>query len=98
MVRRAKKNKAGFVVSDSNVKPDDTLGDILELKERTGHSTVPVTENGSAEGKLVGIVTGRDYRVSRMKPSLKVREFMTPKSKLICAKEGCTLSEANDII
>lgn len=98
MVHRAKRNKAGFVVSDSNVKPDDTLADILALKEKTGHSTVAVTEDGSPEGKLIGIVTGRDYRVSRMKPSLKVKEFMTPYKKLICAPEGCTLSHANDII
>lgn len=98
MVHRAKLCKAGFVVSDSNVKPDDTLADILALKEKTGHSTVAVTEDGTHEGKLLGIVTGRDYRVSRMKPSLKVKEFMTPKSKLICANDGCTLKEANDIL
>lgn len=98
MVHRAKRNKAGFVVSDSNVKPDDTLADILELKERTGHSTVAVTDDGTGEGKLLGIVTGRDYRISRMKPNLKVKEFMTPLKKLICADEGVSLSEANDII
>lgn len=98
MVYRAKRNKAGFVVSDSNVKPDDTLGDIIALKEQTGHSTVAVTNDGTAEGKLLGIVTERDYRISRMKPSLKVKEFMTPKKKLICGDEGCTLKQANDII
>ncbi len=98
MVHRAKRCKAGFVVSDSNAKPDDTLSDILALKEKTGHSTVAVTEDGTPEGKLVGIVTGRDYRISRMKPSLKVKEFMTPRSKLICAKDGDSLSKCNDII
>ena len=66
MVARAKNHKAGFVKSDSNVSPNSTLKDILELKERTGHSTVAVTEDGTSEGKLLGIVTGRDYRVSRM--------------------------------
>lgn len=98
MVYRAKRVKAGFVDSDSNLKPDDTLADVLDLKEKTGHSTVAITEDGTSAGKLVGIVTGRDYRISRMKPSLKVKEFMTPKSKLIYAKEGATLSECNDII
>lgn len=98
MVRRAKKNKAGFVVSDSNVCPEDTLADVLELKETTGHSTVPVTEDGTPEGKLMGIVTGRDYRISRMSPNEKVKDFMTPMSKLICAEEGITLKKANDII
>ncbi len=98
MVKTAKNYKAGFVVSDSNVSPDATLADIIALKEKTGHSTVAVTDNGRADGKLVGIVTGRDYRVSRMSPDEKVRDFMTPLDKLITAKEGTTLKEANDII
>ncbi len=98
MVKRAKDHKAGFVKSDSNLSPDARLSDVLSLKERTGHSTVAITDDGTAEGKLLGIVTGRDYRVSRMDPSTKVSEFMTPFSKLICAKEGTSLKEANDII
>ena len=98
MVARAKNYKAGFVTSDSNISPDATMADVVALKERTGHSTVAVTEDGTAEGKLLGIVTGRDYRVSRMDPATKVREFMTPFDKLIVAKEGTTLKEANDII
>jgi len=98
MARRAKDYKAGFVKSDSNLRPDDTLSDVLALKAKTGHSTVAITDNGAADGKLVGIVTGRDYRVSRMTPDTKVSEFMTPLEKMICAKEGTTLKEANDII
>ena len=98
MVARAKNHKAGFVASDSNISPDATMADVVALKERTGHSTVAVTEDGTAEGKLLGIVTGRDYRVSRMDPATKVREFMTPFDKLVVAKEGTTLKEANDII
>ena len=98
MVARAKNHKAGFVTSDSNVSPEATMADVVALKERTGHSTVAVTEDGTAEGKLLGIVTGRDYRVSRMDPATKVKAFMTPFEKLIWAKEGTTLKEANDII
>ncbi len=98
MVRRAKSYKAGFVTSDSNVTPDMTMADVVRLKEETGHSTVAVTDDGTAEGKLVGIVTGRDYRVSRMDPATKVSAFMTPLAKLITAPEGTTLKEANDII
>ena len=98
MVRRAKDYKAGFVTSDSNLSPDATLADVLALKERTGHSTVAVTADGTAEGKLVGVVTSRDYRVSRMDPSTRVSEFMTPFDKLVWAKEGTSLKEANDII
>ena len=98
MVRRVKSYKAGFVESDSNIRPDQTLQDIVDLKERTGHSTVAVTEDGTKDGKLLGIVTSRDYRVSRMALDTKVSEFMTPFEKLVYAKEGVTLKEANDII
>ncbi len=98
MVARAKGYKAGFVKSDSNLSPEATLKDVLALKEATGHSTVAVTDDGTANGKLVGIVTGRDFRVSRMSEDEKVKNFMTPLDKLIIAKEGTTLSEANDII
>ena len=98
MVARAKNHKAGFVKSDSNVKPTDTMADVVALKEKNGHSTVAVTDDGTADGKLLGIVTGRDYRVSRMDPATPVSDFMTPFEKLIVAKEGVTLKEANDII
>ncbi len=98
MIRKVKKYKSGFVISDSNLKPDDTLNDVLQLKEINGHSTFAVTDDGSANGKLVGIVTGRDYRVSRMTGDELVSSFMTPLDKLVTAKEGTTLSEANDII
>ncbi len=98
MVARVKSYKAGFVTSDSNIRPDQTLADILALKEQTGHSTVAVTHDGSAQGKLLGIVASRDYRISRMDPSTKVSEFMTPYEKLICGTEETTLKEANDII
>ncbi|MDR2515043.1 MAG: IMP dehydrogenase [Christensenellaceae bacterium] len=98
MISRVKAYKAGFVVSDSNVRPDQTLADILALKEKTGHTTVAVTEDGSATGKLLGIVSSRDYRVSRMPLETKVAEFITPFEKLITAPESTTLKEANDII
>ena len=98
MVKRAKDYKAGFVKSDSNLSPSATMADVIALKERTGHSTVAITDDGSSDGKLLGIVTGRDYRPSRMDPATPVTDFMTPFSKLVCAKEGTTLKEANDII
>ena len=98
MVARVKSYKAGFVPSASNITPDATLKDVLELKERNGYSTMAVTEDGSATGKLLGIVSSRDYRVSRMELSTCVSEFMTPLEKLVTAPEGTSLKEANDII
>ena len=98
MVRKVKSYKAGFVVSASNLTPDATLADVLELKARNGFSTVAITEDGTATGKLLGIVTSRDYRVSRMNPTDKVADFMTPRAKLVTAPKETTLKQANDII
>ena len=98
MVARVKAYKAGFVRSDSNLRPDQTLADVLDLKAKNGHSTVAITEDGTPEGRLMGIVTGRDYRVSRMAPDTPIHTFMTPREKLITAPEGTTLKVANDII
>ncbi len=98
MVVKVKAFKAGFVVSDSNLPISATLADVIDLKQRTGHSTMAITSDGTAHGKLLGIVTSRDYRVSRMTPDEKVEDFMTPFSKLVYAKNGVSLKEANDII
>ena len=98
MVARVKNKKAGFVVSGSNLTPDNTLGDVLRLKEKNGFSTVAITENAQPNGKLLGIVTSRDYRISRMTEDTKIREFMTPLEKLVTAPATTTLKEANDII
>ena len=98
MVAKVKSHKAGFVVSASNLTPDATLSDVLALKEENGFSTVAITDDGTATGKLLGIVTGRDYRVSRMEGTEKVSTFMTPREKLITAPADTTLKAANDII
>ena len=98
MVARVKNYKAGFVVSDSNLTGEDTLADVLELVERTGHNTIAVTDDGTPNGKLCGIVTSRDYRISRMEMTVKVKDFMTPLARLVTAPDTTTLKEANDII
>ena len=98
MVAKVKGYKAGFVTSASNLTPDATLADVLALKAKNGFSTVAVTEDGTANGKLLGIVTSRDYRVSRMQPTDKVSSFMTPREKLVTAPKDTTLKEANNII
>ncbi|MBR7077298.1 MAG: IMP dehydrogenase [Clostridia bacterium] len=98
MVAKVKRYKSGFVVSRSNLRPDSTLSDVIKLKEENGFSTIAITDDGSCCGKLLGIVTSRDYRPSRMTGDEKVSEFMTPFSKLVYAREGVSLKEANDII
>ncbi|MCR4871026.1 MAG: IMP dehydrogenase [Atopobiaceae bacterium] len=98
MVAEVKSYKAGFVVSDSTLTPDNTLQDVIDLLDRTGHSTMPVTEDGTPHGKLCGIVTSRDYRLSRDSRDKKVVDFMTPLDKLVVAGADTTLKTANDII
>ena len=98
MVRHVKKHKAGFVVSDSNVKSMTPLREVVELVEKTGHSTVMITDDGTAKGKLIGLVTDKDYRLSKADLDAPIDEFMTPKSELFYAEEGISLSEANDLI
>lgn len=98
MVRRVKDYKAGFVISDVNLTPDMTMDEVVALKAEFEHSTMPVTADGSANGKLVGMVTSRDYRPSRMEGCEKVSEFMTPLEKLVTANTSVSLKVANDII
>ena len=98
MVRKVKKFKAGFVTSDSNLTPEHTLDDVLRLLAQTGHSTIGITHDGTSNGKLLGLVTSRDYRISRDARDKKIKDFMTPFEKLIVGEVGLTLSEANQII
>ena len=98
MVARVKAYKAGFVTSDTNIKPEQTLTELVTAIEKTGHSTVAVTEDGTANGKLVGIITDRDFRITHCPDGAKVKDYMTPLSSLVMGQEGITLEEANEII
>ena len=98
MVRRVKKHKAGFIDSDSNVKSGTPLKEVIELVERTGHSTVIITEDGTSNGKYIGLVTDKDYRVTRANMDDPIDMYMTPKDKSVWAKKGISLADANDII
>ncbi len=98
MVRKVKKFKAGFVTSDSNLTPENTLADVIQLVQQMGHNTIGITHDGTPNGKLLGLVTSRDYRADKDDPAIKVKEFMTPFEKLIYGEVGITLSEANTLI
>ena len=98
MVRNVKKYKAGFITSDSNVTRTTTIQELIDLIEITGHSTVMVTEDGTPNGKFLGLVTDKDYRLSRVDMNSNVEEYMVPKEKIVLARKGITLHEANDMI
>ena len=98
MVYHVKKHKAGFVISDSNVKSGTTLKEVLELVEKTGHSTVAVTHDGTSHGYLKGIITSRDYRLSKVSMDDKIEKYMTPIEKMITGHVSLDLSQCNDLI
>ena len=98
MVKNVKKYKAGFITSDSNVKKNTTIRELIDLIEVTGHSTVMVTDDGTPNGKFLGLVTDKDYRLSRVDMDDTVEKYMVPKDRIVFAKKGITLHEANDII
>lgn len=98
MIREAKNHKAGFVESRANVTPQQTLKDILALKRKTGFSTIGVTDDGSPNGIFLGIVTGRDYRLSKDSLDKKVIDIMTPVEQSVTCQLGIELSSANDVI
>jgi len=98
MVRNVKKYKAGFITSDSNVTKDTSLKELLDLIERTGHSTVMITEDGSANGKFLGLVTDKDFRITRVDLSEPVSKYMVPVEQIVYGKKGISLHDANDMI
>ena len=98
MVREVKSSKAGFVVSAVNLTPDMTLAEVKQHKEESGFSTMPVTDDGTAHGKLLGIVTSRDWRPSRDPDDRPVADFMTPLQRLVVASDDTSLHDCNDII
>src|SRR5512133_3986106 len=78
MVKKVKRYKAGFVISNANLTPENTLKDVIDLKTRTGYSTIGITDDGTSNGILLGVVTGRDYRPNKDSSDKKVKDFMTP--------------------
>lgn len=98
MIAKVKSHKAGFVKSDSNVKPSATLRELLAVMEKTGHSTVPVTEDGTPAGKFAGIITDKDFWEFEDDLSSTVKSHMTPREKVIHGTVGITLKEANRLL
>lgn len=94
-VREVKSFKAGFVVSDTNVGPDDSLGHLVDVMKSTGHSTAAVTDDRSATGRLYGLVSSRDFHPERHDLSAPVSSRMRTVCNLPHAVGEVSLSEAN---
>jgi IMP dehydrogenase len=98
MVQKVKMHKAGFVPSDSNVRPTTTLAEAVALIKRTGHSTMPVTHDGSGNGKFLGIITDKDFWEFEDDLGRPVSQFMTPKEKVVYGTVGISLLDANSLL
>lgn len=96
-VRRAKRFENGFITEPIIFGPDKTVGEVRRFKEEHGFSGIPITEDGTLQTRLIGIVTSRDIDFED-DPSKRVTEVMTPQDRLITAKVGITLAEANEIL
>lgn len=98
MVHQVKSHKAGFVPSDSNATPQTSLAEVIRLMKRTGHSTVPVTDDGTSTGRLLGLLTDKDFWEFEDDLSNLVKEHMTPMESVIHGNVGLSLKEANQLL
>ncbi|EKX49436.1 IMPDH, inosine-5'-monophosphate dehydrogenase, eukaryote-type, purine salvage [Guillardia theta CCMP2712] len=95
MVRQVKRYKNGFITDPITLGLDAKVKDVRRIKVEKGFSGIPITETGKIGGKLVGMVCTRDIDFVG-DDDLSVQDVMS--RDLIVAKEGCTLSQANDIM
>ncbi len=98
MVREVKEHKAGFVESDSNLSPEATLQAALDLRKKTGHSTIAITADGGRHSKLLGILTDKDFWEFKDDLGQSVQSFFTPLDRLVLGQDGITLQEATEIL
>ena len=96
-VRKVKKYKNGFILDPVCLSPDSTAEDAMKMKSQKGFSSFPITDNGRIGGKLMGIISNRDTGFIEDR-NIKVKEFMTPRDKLVVAQDGVSLQEANEIL
>jgi len=96
-VRKVKKFKNGFILDPVCLSPENTVEDVFRTKQTLGFSSFPITDTGKMGGRLVGIISNRDTAFIE-DPSVKVKDFMTPRADLSVAKEGVSLAEANEML
>jgi len=92
---KVKRFQAGFVFSPVVLSSKNTIRDVYNINEKYGFFSTPITEDGTLNSKLVGIVTRRDVRY-REDMDTKLSKVMTPREKLIVAKKSETIDK-NDL-
>ena len=95
-IDRVKRSQSGMIVNPITLSPTGRISEALELMQKYRISGVPITEDGSTEGKLVGILTNRDLRFEG-NLNRTIGDVMT-RDKLITVPVGTTLQEAQTIL
>lgn len=95
-LRKVKRFENGFIRNPMVVSPDDEISKVIQIKSQNGYKAVPVTKDGSPNGELVGIVTKNDYMSKHA--DQKIKDRMTPYSKLLLAEKGISLQEAYEVL
>jgi IMP dehydrogenase len=95
-VDRVKRSESGMIVNPITLSPHHRIFEALALMQKYRISGVPITEDGSKEGRLVGILTNRDLRFETV-TDRPISEVMT-KEHLITVPVGTTLDEAREIL
>lgn len=94
-VEKVKRFEAGFVFNPIVLSPQNTIKNVYDIADKYGFFSVPITEDGTLNSKLIGIVTHRDIRYRRDMET-KLRDVMTSREKLIVAKKSETVDK-NDL-
>src|SRR6185503_10962300 len=95
-VDRVKRSESGMIVNPITLSPFNRIYEAQELMQKYRISGVPITDDGSKEGRLVGILTNRDLRFET-NTSRQVQDIMT-KERLITVPVGTTLDQAREIL
>ena len=98
-VQKVKKYESGMILDPITLSPETPIYKALEIMKKHSISGVPITKYDPAEKTscLEGILTNRDLRFET-KLDQPVSSIMTPKEKLITAKQGITLEQAKEIL
>ena len=95
-VDRVKRSESGMIVNPITLSPANRIYEALEMMKTYRISGVPITEDGSKEGRLVGILTNRDLRFET-NVNRSIDEVMT-KAPLFTVPVGTTLDESREIL
>ncbi|GJP29635.1 hypothetical protein CLOM_g7526 [Closterium sp. NIES-68] len=96
LIRQAKQWRVGVVNQPPTLPPTSTVQAWHELAEEAGQGVVCVTDDGSAGGRLLGVVTQND--VDFVDPSASLADVMTPLKDLVTASPSCSQEDAKKLL